>query len=121
MHFRIMFYRKRRALQRLHFQVFFRILSTSTVVVSKFVKVYLGWDKGKAPPNSHVLVKKFNETRLHTYVGMLGYCVKDRREDHFEVVHNNVSDEELAIGLEECMKLDTPFAKNKIVSPPKIC
>ena len=103
------------ALQRLYFQAIFRILSTSKIAMSKLVKVYLGWDKGEGPSNSHVLVKKLNQIALHTYVGMLGYCTKDRGEDHLEVVHNNISDDELATRLEEYVKLDTPFAKNKIV------
>ena len=82
------------ALQRLHFQVVFRILSTSTIVVGKLVEVYLRWDKGEAPSSSHVLVKRLSGVGLHTYVGMLGYCIKDKGEDHFEVVHNNITDEE---------------------------
>ena len=83
--------------------------------MSKFEKVYLGWDEGEGPSNSHVLMKKVNGIALHTYVGMLGYCTKDKGENHLQVVHNNVSDDELAARLEEYVKLDTPFSKNKIV------
>ena len=86
------------ALQRLHFQAVFRIWSTSTIAVGKLVKVYLGWDKGEAPSGSHVLVKRLSGVGLHTYVGMLGYCIKDKGEDHFEVVHNNITDEDLIAG-----------------------
>ena len=119
MHFKVVLYRKRRSTPKTPFSSCFRILSTSTIAMSKLVKLYFGWDKGEASPNSHVLVKKLSGIRLHTYVGMLGYCVKDRREDHFEVVHDNVSDEELAARLEEYVKLDTSFAKNKIVFTSK--
>ena len=107
------------ALQRLHFQAVFRILSTSTIAVDKLMKVYLGWDKGEAPSSSHVLVKRLSRVGLHTYVGMLGYCIKEKGEDHFEVVHNNITDEDLTTGLKEYVKFGTPFAKNKVVLTSK--
>ena len=50
---------------------------------------------------------------------MLRYCIKDKGEDHFEVVHNNITDEELTTGLEEYVKFGTPFAKNKVVLTSK--
>ena len=106
-------------LQRLHFQAIFKILSTSTIAVNKLVKVYLGWDKGEAPSGSYVLMKRLSGVGLHTYVGMLGYYIKDKGEDHFEVVHNNITHEDLTIGLEEYVKFDTPFAKNKVVLTSK--
>jgi hypothetical protein len=31
------------------------------------------------------------ETRLHTFVGMVGYYMKDIDEDHFQFVHHNFS------------------------------
>lgn len=40
------------ALQRLHFQGVFRIVSSSPQAVSKLLKTYLGWEKGESPPNS---------------------------------------------------------------------
>ena len=39
--------------------------------------------------------------------------MKDSRKEHFEVVHNNVSDDELATRLKENVKHGIPFAKNK--------
>ena len=102
-----------------YFQVVFRILSISTIAMGKLVKVYLRWDKGEAPSGSHVLVKRLSGVGLHTYVGMLGYCIKDKGEDHFEVVHNNITDEDLIAGLEEYVKFGTPFAKNKVVLTSK--
>ena len=42
------------------------------------------WCKGsEAPHNHHILVKKLARVGVHTYIGMLGYCVKDKGEDHF--------------------------------------
>ena len=41
--------------------------------------------------------------------------MNNREEDHFEVVHNDVINVELAARLEEYVKHGTPFAKKKIV------
>ena len=65
-------------------------------------------------------MKKLTRIGLHTYIEMLKYCVKDRKKEHFEEVHNNDSDDELVARLEEYVKHGTPFAKNKVVLP-KIC
>ena len=108
------------ALQRLHFQAVFRIVSSSSIAVSKLLKTYLGWDKKGGSHNSHVLMKNLTRVGLHTYIGMIGYYMKDRGEEHFQVVHNNVTDAELDAGLEEYVKYGTPFAKKKLFLPPKI-
>ena len=55
-----------------------------------------------------MLVKKLVGVGVHIYIGMLGYCLKDKGEDHFEIVHHNVINE---AGLEEYVKFGTPFAK----------
>ena len=62
-----------------------------------------------------MIIKKLVGIGVHTYIGMLRYCLKDKGEDHFEVVHYNVTNEELEAGLEEYVKFGTPFANKKIV------
>ena len=45
----------------------------------KLLKTYLKWEKrGEAPLNHHVLVRKLVGVGVRTYIGMLGYCVKDK-------------------------------------------
>ena len=56
---------------------------------------------------------------MHTYIGMLEYCIKDKGVDHFEVVHNNVTNIELAVGFKEYVKHSISFAKNKIILTSK--
>ena len=87
------------ALQKLYFEAVFRIVSSSPQAMSKLLKTYLGWEKGQSPPNSHILVKKLKEVELHTYIGMIGYCVKDKGEQHFDVIHNNITKDELEAGI----------------------
>ena len=62
-----------------------------------------------------MLVRKLVGVGVHTYIGILGYCVKNKGEDHIEVVHHNVTNEELEVGLKEHVKFGIPFAKNKVV------
>ena len=46
---------------------------------------------------------------------MLGYYIKEKEEDHFEVVHHNVTNEELVARYKEYMRFDTLFAKYEVV------
>ena len=72
------------ALSRLHLQMVCRLVTSSTAMVSKLIKTYLGWnDVKKAPVGHHILTKTLRNTGLHTFIGMLGYYIKDKGEDHF--------------------------------------
>ena len=80
------------ALLRLHLQMVYRIMAPTATVVSKRIKIYLGWDKYRvALVGHHILSKTLHNTDLHTFTKMLGYCIKDRGEEHFECVHRNVT------------------------------
>jgi hypothetical protein len=102
-----------RALLRLYLQMVCGILAS---MMSKLIHTYLGWNKDQNPPaRHHILTKAIQNTGLHTYVGMLGYCLKDKGEIHFQCVHRNITPKEIAEGEEEYVKHGTPFVKNKIV------
>ena len=84
------------ALQRLHFQAVFKIFSSLSIAMSKLLKTYFEWDnKGEAFYISHILLKKHTWVEVYTYIGMLGYCLKDRGEEHFEMIHNNDCNDKL--------------------------
>lgn len=72
------------ALTHKHFQMMMKGNFTSLAVLNKKIKVCLGWHEN--PPTGHV-----RDEGLHTFLGMVGYCMKDNGEDHFEFVHHNVS------------------------------
>jgi hypothetical protein len=40
-----------------------------------------------------VSCKKLRDEGLHTFKGMIGYCMKNNREKHFEYVHHNVAND----------------------------
>ena len=67
-----------------------------------------------------MFLSKTQRVGLHTYVGMIGYCVKDKGQQHFDVVHNNITQAELEVGIEEYMKYGTIFANNKVVLTSRI-
>jgi len=85
------------AFSRLHLQMVCPIMASSTAVVSKIMKTYLQWDKVEtAPVGHHIFTKTLRNTDLHTFIEMLGYCIKDKGQDHFECVHRNVTPEQIA-------------------------
>ena len=62
---------------------------SSLPVLSKKIKICLGWDV--SPLMDHVVpCKKLRDEGLHTFKGMLGYCMKDNGVGHFEFVHHNI-------------------------------
>ena len=49
---------------------------TNLLVLNKKIKGCLGWDEN--PPTGHVVsCKKLRDWGLHTFKGMIGYCMKD--------------------------------------------
>lgn len=59
---------------------------TSLLVLNKKTKVCFGWDESHA--TSHVVsCKCLRNEGLHTFLGMVGYCMKDNGEECLEFVH----------------------------------
>ncbi len=46
------------------------------------------------PPNIVVCMKQALGTGLHTFTGLLGYCLKDRNKEHFSALEHNISQED---------------------------
>ena len=54
----------------------------------------MGWDV--SPPMGHVVsCKKLRDKGLHTFKGMIGYCMKNNGNKYFEFVHHNVSADDM--------------------------
>ncbi|MCO5571067.1 hypothetical protein L7F22_024798 [Adiantum nelumboides] len=97
----------------LQFQMVVRIWSTSLVAVNKKVKEYLGWDKCK-PPGSIVLCHALKQHGMHTFQGMVGYCLKDRDQPHFQNVVHNISTDDINQGIELHSLYGADALKNKL-------
>ena len=97
----------------LHFQMVARLQAKSTIAVSKVVKTYLGWDVVQ-PAGGMVMCRRLTNRRLHTFHGLLGYCMKDASREHFETVDHNVAAEDIALGLEQYALFGQEESKNRV-------
>ncbi|MCO5580051.1 hypothetical protein L7F22_033917 [Adiantum nelumboides] len=83
----------------LHLQMVARIMATSVIAISKKVNIYLGWDKN-CPQGGNVLCRALQQKGMHTFEGMLGYCLKDAGKEHFENVGHNITPDMINTGVE---------------------
>jgi len=73
-------------LSRIHLQMVCHILATSTTMINKRIKVYLGWDDAKkALVGHHIHTKTLCNTGLHMFIGMLGTILKIKVRTIFRV------------------------------------
>ncbi len=87
----------------LHLQCVARLCTTSVTAVStaiaKFLKA-LPVREGMIVPA--VCAKQLTNDKLHTVVGMIGYCQKDRYQTWYDnPIRINVSDEQMRVGIEQ--------------------
>lgn len=78
----------------LHFQAIARIQAESMIAISRVIKEYLGWDKN-VPVGGVVMCRSLKNTGLHTFHGLIGYCMKDLDENHFQMVDHNLAAEDI--------------------------
>ena len=104
------------ALTHKHFQMAVKGNFANLVVLNKKIKVCLGWDE--RPPTSCVVsCKKLRDEGLHTFKGVIGYCMKDNGEESFEFVHHNISAEDMNDGKLEYVKLGKVGLNNRVSLP----
>ncbi|KAL3699087.1 hypothetical protein R1sor_017109 [Riccia sorocarpa] len=61
------------------------------------IRKAIGWmDDG--PLGGSICVKSLRDTGLHTIVGIIGYCLKDEKEEHFRMFQKNVTDRQMNEG-----------------------
>ncbi|KAL3688685.1 hypothetical protein R1sor_014994 [Riccia sorocarpa] len=79
------------SLLNLHLQGVIAIICTSALDVKKRITAAIHWDENR-PLVAGVCVKKLTNKGIHTFVGMVGYCLKDRKDFHFRVTMKNIND-----------------------------
>lgn len=78
------------ALMHTYFQMLWKGNFSSLPVLNQKIKICLG--RNECPLTSHALsCKRLRDKGLHTFLGIVGFCLKDNVEEHFEFVHHNVS------------------------------
>ena len=84
------------ALTHKHFQMMLKGNFRNLLVLNKKIKVALGCHVD--PLTGHVVsCKKLRDEGLHTFGGMVGYCMKDNGQDHFEKMCQLVSQQHFAM------------------------
>lgn len=84
---------------RLHFQMVYTACCKSALSFKIIVCKYMGWyDQKDMDPKGRVVCKTLTNKQLHTFRGMMGYCLKDIRVEHFECVIFNISNDNIIEG-----------------------
>ncbi|KAI5077190.1 hypothetical protein GOP47_0007014 [Adiantum capillus-veneris] len=76
-----------------------RMLSSSLIAINKKLKSYLGWDK-EGSAGANILCRALKQKNMHTFQGMVGYCMKDEGEPHFQKLTHNVTVDDINKGVE---------------------
>ncbi|KAL3684223.1 hypothetical protein R1sor_002245 [Riccia sorocarpa] len=61
------------------------------------IRKAIGWAE-EGPPGGSICIKSLRDKGLHTIVGIIGYCLKDEKEEHFRVFHKNVTERQMDEG-----------------------
>ena len=87
-------------------------------MASRSLKAALGWDGTSAPVGACVCLKALTGRHLHTWHGLIGYCLKDEGLPHFNLHLKAISDEDMELGRAEYEKLGAGPLKNKLMLNP---
>jgi hypothetical protein len=98
-----------------HAQGVVKVYATSPQAVNRSIKQALGWT---GQGDTSVCTKKLTGKCLHTYTGMLGYCLKDERALHFKMLRHNVTDAELDEGRDLYLKFGAGNLKKRTQLTP---
>ena len=77
--------------EHLHIQGVIRIYDSSAQWASRHLREYLGWKKDYGK----IMMKGLTGKRLHTFIGMIGYCLKDEGQPYFKTEIVNISQAEM--------------------------
>jgi hypothetical protein len=94
-------------LSQRHVQGVVRVVAASANVVSRIIREALMWVRGRhadVPAGATVMCKTLRNTGLHTFSGMIGYCMKDEGLEHYQVGRHNVTDAEMEGAKEQYIK-----------------
>lgn len=81
------------------------------------LKSCLGWGK-EWPVGAMVMCRKLRNKGLHTFIGMIGYCIKDSDQSHFQTIDHNITaatTADIALSLEQYSLYGKEESKNRVV------
>lgn len=81
---------------KLHFKGVIHARAKSSLSFKIVARKYMGWYGIKnMNPVGCVVCKSLTNIGLHTFRGMIGYCLKDTTIEHFDVAMKNILDEDI--------------------------
>jgi len=98
----------------LHFQGVAEGYFKSAKEMNEEIKMALGWTKGHVPHGAHVTCKSLMNKGLHTWHGMIGYCTKDRGQEHYNCISHNISQDDFETGAMEYVKFGKADVKSRV-------
>ncbi|KAL3676588.1 hypothetical protein R1sor_026536 [Riccia sorocarpa] len=105
------------SLLNLHVQGVIAMLCSSAVDAKKQLTAAVGWTNHR-PVGAGICVKKLTNKGIHTFVGMVGYCLKDRHELHFRVCMKNITEAVQREGMMLCTFYGATDMKNRVELNP---
>ena len=103
----------------LHVQGVVRAECKGAVSMNRALNKLLGWDVAKPSPGARVMCRALTGKKLHTWHGMIGYCMKDMPEKHYAHVLHNISDDDIAVGQDQYLMHGAGPLKDRCVLTPK--
>ncbi|MCO5590494.1 hypothetical protein L7F22_044464 [Adiantum nelumboides] len=97
----------------LHFQGVVRIQAESIIAVNKMIKCYFGWEQSP-PIGGVVMCRSLQNVGLHTFHGLLGYCMKDFDVPHFHTIDHNINAIDIQQGVEEYAQHGTEDKQTRV-------
>ncbi len=98
----------------LHMQMVVKLHISNLKMLNKVLKERLGeMVKEKHQMSmSCTTSKQLQDTSFYTFNGMVGYCMKNIDENHFQIVHHNVNGEMIKVGMLEFVNYKATTMKN---------
>ncbi|KAL3696184.1 hypothetical protein R1sor_010260 [Riccia sorocarpa] len=81
----------------LHIQGMISIKSSSVRMLKQEIRKAVWWLED-GPLGGSICIKSLRDKGLHTIVGIIGYCLKDEKEEHFRMFQKNVTDRQMDEG-----------------------
>ncbi|KAL3691591.1 hypothetical protein R1sor_005242 [Riccia sorocarpa] len=101
----------------LHIQSVMVLESTSTWAIKVEISQQLGW-ASHCPVGGAICIKALTNKGLHTLPGMIGYCIKDEKELHYQLYSKNVTEAQFEEGRRRYLILGACDYKNQVELTP---
>ncbi|KAL3700532.1 hypothetical protein R1sor_018554 [Riccia sorocarpa] len=102
---------------QLHIQAIVAVKTSSLKAFKTDVAAALDWDE-RWPPCGTICAKSVKNNGLHTFTGLVGYCLKDEHEIHFRVWSKNVTEIQKEQGRKMHIIYGSSVYKNRVEITP---